>query len=170
MKNIINIEKQLPFKFSNGKMDLKKIKYLVIHHEGVVAPARYNTLKKIQGIANMHVSQPARFGGHIAYMYIMDNIADIYQCYKETEVGYHAGNLPVNKSSLSLCVLGNYDVQKLSEKQFNRLRDFIIEITSKRPDLEILFMPGVKLHKEVRIAPTACPGKNLIAAVNKIRK
>jgi N-acetyl-anhydromuramyl-L-alanine amidase AmpD len=100
----------------------------------------------------------------------MDNIGDIYQCLPEIEIGYHAGNLNVNKSSIALCIQGNYDVQKLTRKQSLALEEFIKWVTTQRPDLPNLVKSGVKLHSEVRKNGTACPGSDVARVVNLLRK
>lgn len=167
---IIDVQKSLPWKGSNGKMDPKKIKFLVVHHDAIPIPARYNTMARILQIAKLHVAQPKRFGGHIAYHYTIDNIGDVYRCFPETEVGYHAGNLPVNKASIAVMLQGNFETQKPTQKQIEALTQFIKWMTTERPDLPLVVKSTIKLHKEVRKLPTACPGKYLIPVVNKLRK
>ncbi len=162
--NIINIISKLPFKGSNGTMKKDAITKLVIHHEGVKTPMFYNTLKRIQADAAYHVSKG---WNHISYHYMMDNVGDIYQCLPETEVGYHAGNFPVNNSSIALCVQGNYNEQKLNKKQEKALKEFFEYLFNNRPDLKNLVYTGLVGHKEVRKGGTSCPGTNLFNFINK---
>jgi N-acetyl-anhydromuramyl-L-alanine amidase AmpD len=165
---IIDIEKKLPFKFSNGTMKKEAIKTLVVHHEGVKTPWVYDTVKRIQKDAAFHTY--VKNYGHISYHYMIDNVGDIYKCLPETEVGFHAGNLPVNKSSIAICIQGNYQEQTLNSKQKGALADFCTYMFEQRPDLPNLFRKGLKTHSEVRIGGTACPGKNVIPFVNKLKK
>lgn len=163
-----NVIKDLAWKRSNGKMKRDKIKFLVIHHEGVATPSAYNTLKRIQADAAYHAY--TKDWGHISYHFMMDNLGEVYQCLPEDEIGYHAGNLTVNKASIALCVQGNYQTQKLNAKQEKALAEFIKWMTSERPDLPLIVKSTVKLHQEVRVGSTSCPGKNLAAVVVKLRK
>jgi len=148
-------------------MDLKKINTLVLHHEAVFAPKSYNTLDRIEADARYQI---AKGFGHYAYHYTIDNVGDIYLCVPEDEINYHAGNLAVNKNSLSVVLQGNMEVQyptKAQEKALIRLCNFLFTM---RPDLPKLVKSGLKMHKEVRIKGTACPGRFLAPLVIKIRK
>lgn len=164
MKKIVNIVPQLPWAHSNGTMSKDKITRLVIHHEGVKTPMFYDTVKRIKQDAAYHISKG---WGHISYHYMMDNVGDIYQCLPDSEIGYHAGNLPVNKSSIALCVQGNYNEQKLSAKQEKSLKEFCEYMFERRPDLPKLLWKGLVGHREVRVGGTSCPGNNLFAIINK---
>lgn len=164
---IINITKQLPSRGSNGKMDLKKIATLVVHHDGFAIPARYNTLDRIKNEAKYHVVKGWK---HISYHFIIDNVGDIYQCLPEDEIGYHAGNLAVNKNSIAVCVQGNFEIQQPTKAQIKALTEFCDWIFTKRPDIPKLVRSGLKGHREVRLNPTACPGRNLFSIVQKIKK
>jgi|GEM_PF-4265673 len=162
---IKNIIAKLPFVASNGTMKKDKISKLVIHHTGVKTPLFYDTLKMIQKDAAYHVSKD---WNHLSYHYICDNVGDIFQCLPETEVGYHAGNLPVNKSSIALCVQGDYNQQTLNAKQKKALKEFTDYIFTKRPDLPNLIHSGLVGHREVRLSPTSCPGNNLFNFIKTI--
>ncbi len=161
---ISNIISKLPFKNSNGTMKKDAITKLVVHHEGVKTPWSYNTLKRIQADAAYHVSKG---WGHLSYHYMIDNVGDIFQCLPETEIGYHAGNLPVNKSSIAICVQGDYGQQKLNWRQEKALKEFFDYLFTKRPDLPNLVYKGLVGHREVRKGGTACPGTNLFNFINK---
>lgn len=166
---IINVVKQLPWspKGSNGALDPKKIDTLVVHHDGMLVDGPYNTMKRLQVEAAYHVKQGWR---HLSYHFVIDNVGDVYQCLPETEVGYHAGNLPVNKKSLAVCLHGNFEKQQPTPKQVAALTAFVKWITTERPDLPILVKKSLKGHREVRLKGTACPGANLFPLVIKLRK
>jgi N-acetylmuramoyl-L-alanine amidase len=167
MKAIIDVTKKMPWKKSNGKMDLKKIDTLVVHHEAAWRPERYNTMERIVGFALYHIRKGF---GHYAYHYTIDNVGDIYLTVPENEVGYHAGNLAVNKRSLAVVIQGNMEVQKVTPAQEKSLADLCDYLFTKRPDMPKLVKSGLKMHKEVRLAPTACPGRFLYPIVVKLRK
>lgn len=164
---IIDVTKKLPWKQSNGNLDPKKIEILVVHHEAVYAPARYNTMERIINDARYQI---AKGFGHYSYHYTIDNVGDIYLCVPESEINYHAGNLPVNKKSLAVVLQGNFEIQKPTEAQKIALGELCDYLFTKRPDLPKLLRPGLKNHKEVRLNPTACPGRYLIPIVDKLKK
>jgi N-acetyl-anhydromuramyl-L-alanine amidase AmpD len=164
---ILNIIKQLPWKGSNGKMNLKNIDTLVVHHDAVAIPRAYNTLERIKNEAKAHI---ANNWGHFSYHYVIDNVGDIYQCVPEDEIGYHAGNLAVNKKSIAVCLHGNFQTQQPTAKQVKALQEFCTHMFTKRPDLPKIVKSSLKGHREVRVSPTACPGNNLFPLVVKIRK
>lgn len=170
MKQIIDITAKLrkvAWKQSNGKLDLKKVNMLVVHHEAVYAPKAYNTLDRIVADAKYQI---AKGFGHYAYHYTIDNVGDIYLCVPEDEVNYHAGNLPVNKNSLAVVIQGNMEVQSPTKAQEKSLADLCEYLFTKRPDIPKLVKSGLKMHKEVRVGGTACPGRYLAPLVIKLRK
>lgn len=164
---IIDITKKLPWKESNGNLYLNKVNLLVVHHEAVYMPKSYNTLNRIVADAKYQITKGF---GHYAYHYTIDNVGDIYLCVPETEINYHAGNLPVNKNSLSVVLQGNMEVQSPTKAQEKALTDLCAYLFTKRPDIPKLVKSGLKMHKEVRKVGTACPGRYLAPLVIKIRK
>ncbi len=165
---IINVTKQLPFAKSNGKMDLKKIDTLVVHHDAIFVPKRgYNTMERIKMEAKYHISKG---WGHISYHYMIDNLGDVYQCVPDNEIGYHAGNLVVNKKSIAVCLHGNFNVQTPTPAQAKALDTFCKYMFTERPDLPLVVKKSLKGHREVRLSPTSCPGNSLFPLVVKIRK
>jgi hypothetical protein len=69
---IIDVTKKLPWKNYNGTMDKTKMNVIVIHHDAVIRPDRYNTLARLVQEANGHI---AKGWGHISYHFSIDNIA-----------------------------------------------------------------------------------------------
>lgn len=167
---IIDITKKLraaAWQKSNGKLNLKKVDMLVVHHEAVYAPNSYNTFNRIVADAKYQITKGL---SHYAYHYTIDNVGDVYLCVPEDEVNYHAGNLPVNKNSLAVVLQGNFEVQKPTAKQEKALADLCTYLFTKRPDIPKLVKSGLKAHREVRLKGTACPGRFLYPLVVKLRK
>lgn len=159
---IINVVKQLPKKGSNGTMDPKKMDTIVIHHDAMIIPAAYNTLARLKQEAQLHINKG---WNHISYHFSIDNVGDIYQCSPETEVGYHCGNLTINKKSLAIKLDGNFEVQKPTAKQIASLQKLLVYLTSQRPDLPKIVRASVKGHRDIKA--TACPGRNLYPLIHK---
>jgi N-acetyl-anhydromuramyl-L-alanine amidase AmpD len=157
---IVNIVKQLPFTGSNGTMDLSKISIAVIHHDGTVRPDKYNSIKRYIEEANYHISKG---WNHISYHYSIDNTGTIYQCLPENEIGYHCGNLTINKKSIAIKFDGNMETQKLTTAQIRAYRDLMKYLTTKRPDLPKIIKGSERPHRSVK--PTSCPGKNVTETI-----
>lgn len=161
---IIDIRKTLPSKGSLGKMDKEKIDLVIIHHDGVKIPFAYNTFNRLKKEAEYHIANGSK---HLSYHYAIDNIGDVYYCVDEKEVCYHAGNYPVNLNSIAIVVQGNFEQQNPTARQIKALQELLVYLTTKRPDLPKVIRSSVKGHKEVRMFPTACPGKNLYPLIRK---
>ncbi len=159
---IVDVTKQLPWKNSNGVMNKNLMDTIVIHHDAGMRSDRYNTLARLIQEANGHI---AKNWGHISYHYSIDNVGDIYQCLPETEVGYHCGNLAINKKSIAIKLDGNFEVQQPTAKQIQALKDLLVYLTTKRPDLPKIVRASVKGHRDIKA--TACPGKNLYSLIRK---
>lgn len=71
------------------------------------------------------------------------------------EVKWHAGNYPVNLESVAVCLAGNFVNDTLTANQQTQLRNTLKEWMLKWG----IKRANIKLHREVRIQPTACPGK-----------
>lgn len=164
---IIDITKKLPWKGSNGRLNLNKVDVLVVHHDAVPIPARYNTMERIKNEAKVHI---ARGWKHFSYHYCIDNIGGVYLCVPEDEINYHAGNLSVNKNSLSVVLQGNMEIQSPTKAQEKALEVLCAYLFTKRPDIPKLVKSSLKMHYEVRKGGTACPGRYLKPIVLKLRK
>lgn len=73
--------------------------------------------------------------------------------------GAHAGVDKYNNSYIGVCVVGNYETNRMPESIYNQLIGNICDIMKKKSVF------GFAGHREVKA--TACPGKNM--ALNQIR-
>ena len=153
---IIDITSKLPFLSSNGTMSKTKIDTIVIHHDAEQRPLFYNSIKRYLNEARHHIAQG---WNHISYHYIIDNAGDIYKCLPETEVGYHCGNLAINRKSIAIKFDGNMEFQKLTNAQIKAYKELMIFLTTRRPDLTKIVKGSESGHREIKA--TACPGKNI---------
>lgn len=163
---IKDISKELPWKASVGKRPLKDIRYAVIHHEGFPTPDKYNPIARYKSEANAHI---AKDWGHIGYHYKIDRQGVVYQCYDLKEIGYHAGNLPVNKIGIGICLDGSFDKQKPTQSQLDALKELLDYLFTKRPDMPLLVKTSLNGHREVRKEPTYCPSDTLMDFIRKYR-
>lgn len=161
---ITDITHKLPFHGSNGTMDKKKMDTIVIHHDGANRPMFYNSLNRYISEANYHINKG---WNHISYHYIIDNAGEIFKCLPETEVGYHCGNLAINRESLAIKFDGNMETQTLTSQQMKAYKELIEYLTTQRPDMPIMIKRSIKAHREIKA--TACPGRNTMYTVNSNR-
>ena len=71
------------------------------------------------------------------------------------EIKPHAGNAPVNLISIAVCMAGNFVNDTPTAYQREQLKQTLNELMAKYS----LKRDSIKLHREVRLKPTACPGK-----------
>lgn len=164
--DIKDITAQLPWKQSVGKRPLKDIRYAVVHHDAVVASENYDPIALYKREANGHI---AKDWGHISYHFKIDRKGTVYQCYDLKEIGYHAGNLPVNKLAVGICLDGSFDKQKPSPEQLEALKQLLDYLFTQRPDMPLLVKTSLNGHKEVRKEPTYCPSDVLMDFIRKYR-
>lgn len=157
---IIDITNKLPFHNSNGTMEKSKIDTIVIHHDAENRPLMYNSVKRYQNEANYHI---ANGWNHISYHYIIDNVGTIYKCLPETEVGYHCGNLIINRKSIAIKFDGNMMTQKLTNSQISAYRELMKYLTSNRPDLPKIIKGSERGHRTIK--STSCPGINVTDSI-----
>jgi N-acetyl-anhydromuramyl-L-alanine amidase AmpD len=137
---------------------MRQIKTLVIHHS--TDPQDWAHEKTIKTIDKEHKKlHPTKnsIGYHIAYHFLIFKDGTIQGTRPVNEVGYHAGSLPVNLVSIGICLIGNFEKDKPSTEQTNTLRNLLKSLMGQYG----LQREDIKLHKEVRLSPTACPGKNI---------
>lgn len=152
---IIDIRSKMPSKKSNGIIKLADIKYAVIHHDGNYRPLFYNSQERYRRQAQYHIDSGLN---HIAYNYSIDNVGDIFYLSTIGEIGYHAGNWPINKASIAIKLDGDLTKQGVTKKQLKAYQDLCWWLTNQRPDVPNLLKQSWRRHGQVRIGGTACPG------------
>lgn len=116
---------------------------IVLHH--TVYPISWDKTKTAYSIQRQHKASPYHLVIGKNWNVVMRDIKD---------VTWHAGNWPVNLTSIAIALNGNFTVDKMTMYQKESLgywlRHLMKEYGLKRQH--------IKLHKEVRIGSTACPG------------
>ena len=142
---------------------------VVIHHS-VYTPAKNMTELKAQAklFNGWHKSkswaEATKSEGlypYISYHYLIALDGSLLNTTPEKYVKYHAGDnangaKSFNLHGIGICITGNYENDKPTEAQMKTLVLLIRDI-QERYDIDAL----VRGHKEVSLAGTACPGKNL---------
>ena len=147
---VINAINKLPRKGGRiGRINLKSIKYVVVHHDAVVRPKGYNTLARYAAEARYHIKRGQGRNG-IQYHYKIDNIGAIYLLQPVGDVLYHAANGPVNWSSIAICVDGYFHPpknQKPTYEQFKSLKALVASIVGSSK--YSVNWGRVKSHREI---------------------
>ena len=138
--------------------ELKKIKFIVIHHSN-------REVDSLERIKDLHV----RINGwnDIGYHYLISNgkiteDGKVYPGRSERVVGAHV--FGHNKNSISICLIGNLDKNPPTKKQLQSLIKFLKQKTRKYN----ILVKNILGHNEFKGVAKSCPGKFL--DVNEIRK
>lgn len=126
---------------------------LVYHHS-----ANPSAKHQAQQIVAQHLKEPTiKQAG--AYHYVIESDGLVVQLHEETFIGYHAGNWRYNPRSIGICLAGDFTKHQPTASQLTSLTKLTMELQTRWgiPD------QNIKLHKEVRLNPTACPGIDLRA-------
>jgi len=86
--------------------------------------------------------------GNIAYNFVISADGEVAPCRPLHMLGYHCGDLSMNRASNAICCLGNFENETPTQYQLTAIR----RLQEKYKWEEIYG------HKDIK--PTACPGKN----------
>lgn len=133
-------------------------KYIVIHHSGTDEGA-------LKSLDRYHREQRHMENG-LAYHFLIGNgngmgngeIA-IGNRWKEQLDGGHLRSDEQNKVALGICLIGNFDKAKPTEKQLRSLEN-LIRALLKRCNLPA---GAVKTHQQINVVRTECPGRKFPA-------
>lgn len=143
----------LPKKIPERKEEIKvnKPQYIIIHHSGTE-----------NGNADIfRRSHKAKGWRDIGYHYIIGNGTNskdglVEKGRVENTSGAHCNNDRMNFRSIGICLVGNFEKQKPTNKQLQSLEKLVRGLMNKYK----IQYTRVLGHKEVKGASTACPGKN----------
>lgn len=134
---------------------MRNIDTIIVHHS--VTPKSQTLEKSLKSFDANHKlrlhTTKNKLGYHIAYHYVIAGNGAVKQTRAENEIGFHASNLTINKKSIGICLIGNFDVEKPSPEQLYALRDVIRSVKRR------FFIKEVYGHR--KYAKKSCPGKNM---------
>jgi len=139
------------------------VKKITIHHEGwtlFTTTSLTATHNRIEKIRQTHTRD--RGWADIGYHFIIDRQGRIFEGRSLAYQGAHVKEN--NPNNLGILVLGNFEKQQPSAKQVAALGQFTQQMmrTHRVP------ASHVRTHREIK--PTECPGRNLQAQVDKLRR
>jgi N-acetylmuramoyl-L-alanine amidase len=132
--------------------------FIIVHHS---ATDRDSTT--FASIKNYHINNNG--WNNVGYHKVIEASGKIYDGMPEGNVGYHCLHDGFNYKSVAVCLTGNFQDQKPTEKQLASLKQILDEWRAKYN------IPRDKVlgHKETG-ASTSCPGNNLIPFLQNYRK
>ena len=143
-----------------------KTKKLIIHHSASASKTT-TTLMVRQWHKEKDFTDPA---GHSGYHYFILWDGTIIPDRPENEQGCHVKN--ANQDSIGICLMGNFNKEIPTIKQYNSLIELLIKLT-KKYDLKYWNIYG---HRDIKwlfifnTTKTACPGDNLYIQLKNIRR
>lgn len=117
----------------------------ILHHS--VVPQSWGKEQTITNIKNSH-------DGVVPYHVVIGKDWT-YTDPNQKEVKLHAGNYPVNLVSVAVCMNGNFVTDTPTPYQREQLKKTLKGWMGQYS----ITRANIKLHREVRLKPTACPGK-----------
>jgi N-acetylmuramoyl-L-alanine amidase len=141
-----------PDDFGKEELELNNPEYIIIHHSGT-KEGDAETFRK------NHIE--VRGWRDIGYHYVINN--GTYQPdglietgRTEAEDGAHCSADGMNRKSIGICLVGNFDIDKPTPAQMEALERLCMDII-ERHKIPVSRVLG---HGEVKGAATNCPGKN----------
>ena len=125
---------------------MRKISTIVIHHSG-------NT-DTVEDIRNLHVN--INKWDDIGYHFMIDRDGNLFIGREIDKIGAHVYGF--NESSIGVCLLGNFDFEKIEEKQLDMLRWLLNNLMNEFN----LNKESIKFHRDFPDVTKSCPGINII--------
>lgn len=138
---------------------------ITVHHEGTPDGNYSNdyasVVNDLRKIRRAHISRMR--AGDIGYHYIIDRRGYVWEGRNIKYQGAHAGGSN-NKGNIGVMALGNFDVQRPTEKQLAALSQFIPRLMRTHG----VSSRKIYTHRELKV--TRCPGTYLQNYMNSFRR
>ena len=128
----------------------KVLEYIVIHHTASTAK------ETVEQIHNFHINNNGWAG--IGYHFYIRKDGTVYKGRDEKYAGAHCENY--NSVSLGICLEGNFEIEKPTEKQLKSLSELLQHLKQKYGNVQVVG------HRDLNA--TACPGKNLYSKLGSV--
>jgi N-acetyl-anhydromuramyl-L-alanine amidase AmpD len=132
----------------------RRWRYIVIHHTAVDEGT-------MQGLDRYHREERHMENG-LAYHFLIgngnglgDGVIGVGNRWKKQLDGGHLHSTAQNRTALGICLIGNFDQDKPTEKQLQSL-EALTRALMKRCQLSA---SAVKTHQQINVVSTRCPGK-----------
>lgn len=150
----------------------KEVKFIVIHHTAI-RDTKNDPAQQVRDIFRSHAL--FRGWGDIGYHYLIDSKGTIYEGRKggEMVVGGHAK--PVNKVSIGISLMGNFQEDELPPAMISSLTNLVDELTLRyhldptgKTEYKGKTYPVIHGHGED--SPTLCPGVHELKKLPYLRE
>ena len=128
----------------------KVLEYIVIHHTASTAK------ETVEQIHNFHINNNGWAG--IGYHFYIRKDGTVYKGRDEKYAGAHC--VDYNSISLGICLEGNFEIEKPTEKQLKSLTELLQHLKQKYGNVQVVG------HRDLNA--TACPGKNLYSKLGSV--
>lgn len=154
------------------KNEMKKLipNKITIHHDGVNVASSVDPLKKMKALQAFSQRKERLSNGKmkkawsdIPYHFLVFPNGEIYEGRSIDYIGDTNTNYNP-QGHILIDVVGNFEVQKPTNKQLNSLSQLLEYLMGKYN----IYKDSIGLHKDY--AKTSCPGKNLSVEILKIKK
>lgn len=142
--------KEVNLDFGSMNLRSKVLEYIVIHHTASTAK------ETVEQIHNFHINNNGWAG--IGYHFYIRKDGTIYRGRPEKYIGAHCENY--NSVSLGICLEGNFEIEKPTEKQIQSVTDLVKYLRKKYGNFKLVG------HKDLNA--TACPGQYLYSQLLSI--
>ena len=134
-------------------------RYIVIHHSATEAAITFDMIRQ---------NHLERGWDDIGYHYVIDQEGSIFTGRAEDVIGAHA--LGLNKESLGICCIGNFEEETPQDKQLNVLIKIVQQLAEKYQISREKIIGHRDVTSEARENKRSkCPGENLYLLLDKIR-
>jgi len=148
----IQTREQWGWKPIKQKPEIHDINKITIHHSGVEFKKDEDPVQYLRNLQDWSRSEKGWID--IPYHFMIDLDGNIYEARPIQYPGDTNTDYEVRGHAL-ICVMGNYEIQTLSQRQLDQL----IKLTAFLAEKYHVPVDSIKGHKDY--AETACPGKNL---------
>lgn len=136
-----------------------KPEYIIIHHSATPDGNTYNT----DAIRQYHIE--VNGWADIGYHFLIEKVGDEYILLRgrhHTKIGAHCKDLDMNKKSLGVCLVGNFDILEPPQEQMIKTlytvrglqQHYGIDTTKVLGHREVQALAGIEESKR-----KTCPGK-----------
>ena len=159
---LATVERNLSQVESDQLGSKRVVTIIVVHH---TAGSQSNDAERIiPTISRLHSrrfsTMPASLGLTVAYHYMIMSDGAIYRTRDEEDIGYHAGDWEVNKVSVGICLVGNFEEHKPTRQQIQSLDRLVRQLQQERNIVKVI------PHSHCKA--TLCCGKYLEAEIRKL--
>jgi N-acetylmuramoyl-L-alanine amidase len=124
---------------------MRNIQSIVLHHTAIPdINVQYDIV---------HRSHKRKYGRGMEYHFFIERDGLTMPGMLVEEIGYHAGNWTVNKSSIGICLAGDFTTEVPTPQQIEAM----VKLVKKMQSIYQISDKHIFLHREVRLRPTACP-------------